>query len=79
MKERNPSTDHLIALVWSDASAEELQSRLVYLGYFDGRIDGEPCRQTFDALARFQRDRGLRVTGYPDPQTLRTLRASYTV
>lgn len=69
--------DRLIAMVWADVSALELQSRLLDLGYYDGRVDGNPRPEVFAALAKFQRDHGLRVTGQPDPQTVRALRDSY--
>lgn len=77
MNELSTHTDRLVALVWADASAEELQSRLFSLGYYDGRVDGTPRPQTFAALARFQHDKGLRATGHPDPRTVRKLRESY--
>jgi peptidoglycan hydrolase-like protein with peptidoglycan-binding domain len=69
--------DDLQALVWADVSAAELQSRLIDLGYYDGRVDGTPGPLTLAALARFQHDHGLPVTGRPDPQTVQTLRESY--
>jgi peptidoglycan hydrolase-like protein with peptidoglycan-binding domain len=59
------------------ASATEVQSRLIDLGYYDGPVNGKPCRQTILALTKFQRDQGLPATGQPDPVTMQTLRESY--
>jgi peptidoglycan hydrolase-like protein with peptidoglycan-binding domain len=70
-------TDRIVALVWADASAAELQSRLFDLGYYDGRVDGYPRPDTFDALAKFQQERGLPATGYPDTRSVQLLRESY--
>jgi peptidoglycan hydrolase-like protein with peptidoglycan-binding domain len=61
----------------ADVSVAELQSRLFDLGYYDGDVDGTPRPQTFAALARFQHDQGLPVSGQPDPRTVATLRESY--
>ncbi len=70
-------TDLLIALVWADAGGAELQSRLRDLGYYNDIIDGCPRSETVVAIAKFQRDRGLPVTGYPDARTVQALRACY--
>lgn len=57
-------------------SGEELQTRLHDLRYYDGPIDGKPWQKTYQALTRFQQDRGLKMTGHPDAETVRALRAS---
>ncbi len=77
MIEPSNHADEVVAVVWTEVSAAELQSRLFDLGYYDGRVDGEPRPQTFAALAKFQRDHGLPATGHPDTQTVQTLRESY--
>jgi carboxymethylenebutenolidase len=59
------------------ASAAEVQSRLIDLGYYDGPVDGKPSQLTVTALARFQRDHGLAATGDPDPVTVQALREAY--
>jgi len=50
------------------------QQRLRELGYYRGPIDGEFGRGSRAALSRFQRDRGLRPTGWLDERTTRALR-----
>jgi peptidoglycan hydrolase-like protein with peptidoglycan-binding domain len=77
MSEPSNHADEVVAMVDSEVSAAELQSRLFDLGYYDGRVDGKLRPQTFAALAKFQRDHGLPVTGHPDTQTVETLRESY--
>ncbi len=72
---KEPSTQAVIS-VW-DVSAAELQSRLFDLGYYDGRVDGKSRPELFSALARFQRDHGLPVTGRTDSLTMQMLRESY--
>ena len=59
-----------------EMSVQELQTRLRELGYYDGQIDGKPWRKTYLALRQFQRDRDLKVTEYPDADTILALRAS---
>ena len=61
----------------SIASAAEVQSRLIDLGYYDGPVDGKPSHVAIAALARFQHDHDLPVTGEPDPATLQALREAY--
>ena len=60
-----------------EVSAEELQSRLRELGYYDGPVEGEPWRETLLALKKFQHDHGLPITGYPDRDTMTVMRESY--
>ena len=78
MSERDTHTGELVAMVvWDDVGVRELQSRLFDLGYYDGRVDGMPRPQTFAALARFQQDHGLPISGRPDAQTMQIMRESY--
>jgi peptidoglycan hydrolase-like protein with peptidoglycan-binding domain len=69
--------DSVLTLVAGEVSAEELTSRLRELGYYDGPVEGEPWPETLMALRRFQHDHGLRVTGYPDRDTMTVMRESY--
>ena len=57
-----------------DEAIALVQSELQRLGYYQGSIDGILGRVTQDALRRYQRDRGLPVTGAIDPETVRALR-----
>lgn len=50
-----------------------VQERLRNLGYFRGRLDGLPSEPLSRALARFQRDRELEVSGEIDGATRQTL------
>ncbi|MDY7016083.1 MAG: peptidoglycan-binding domain-containing protein, partial [Cyanobacteriota bacterium] len=52
---------------------QTLQFRLVQLGYDLGDIDGIYGVNTQDAVARFQRDRGLFINGIADRETLTAL------
>lgn len=56
------------------STSARAQSRLRELGYYRGPVDGDFGRGSRAALARFQRDRGLRPTGSLDERTLRALR-----
>jgi peptidoglycan hydrolase-like protein with peptidoglycan-binding domain len=67
----------MLTIVTVEVSAEELTSRLRELGYYDGPVEGWPWQQTVLALQTFQHDHGLPVTGYPDRDTMTTLRESY--
>jgi peptidoglycan hydrolase-like protein with peptidoglycan-binding domain len=49
------------------------QQRLKDRGYYQGPLDGVIGPGTQAALQAYQRDRGLRVTGVVDSQTLRSL------
>ncbi len=49
------------------------QLRLRELGYYRGSIDGSFCHGSRSALARFQRDHGIRPTGWLDEHTLHAL------
>ena len=70
-------TDPVLTLVTGEVSAEELTSRLRELGYYDGPVEAQPWRETLIAIRRFQHDHGLRVTGYPDRDTMTVMRESY--
>lgn len=50
-----------------------VQSELAELGYYRGAIDGVPGEQTEAALAKYQEDRDLSVTGTIDASTLESL------
>jgi hypothetical protein len=56
-------------------SLQEVQRRLVLLGYNPGTQDGKYGRLTAQALRQFQADHGLSVTGMPDAATMRVLSA----
>lgn len=49
------------------------QLALRQLGYYRGPIDGDIGPYTSRAILRFQRDRGLPMTGWLDVRTLRAL------
>jgi hypothetical protein len=50
----------------ADSSVSEVQSALSREGYYSGSVDGSLGRATQIALRKYQRDRGLRVTGRID-------------
>jgi len=54
-----------------------LQERLNLLNYFAGRVDGDLGPRTRNALASFQRGRGLEETGERDESTLRSLKEAF--
>ena len=55
-------------------NVSDLQSALARAGYYDGAIDGSFGPATRSALRRFQRDRGLSVTGQIDRSVIDALR-----
>ena len=57
----------------SDSSISEVQSALSREGYYSGAIDGSLGPETRNALRRYQRDRGLAVTGRVDRATVSAL------
>ena len=57
----------------ADATVSAVQSELSRLGYYNGAIDGTLGDQTEAALARYQEDRDLSVTGTVDAATLQSL------
>lgn len=60
----------------SGGSVEDLQNQLVDAGYFARTVDGEYGSSTAKAVALFQKDHGLRVTGVADEATVRSIRRS---
>jgi Putative peptidoglycan binding domain len=57
----------------ANATVSAVQSELAKLGYYNGAIDGTLGDQTEAALARYQEDRDLSVTGTVDAATLQSL------
>ncbi len=57
----------------ANATVSAVQSQLGKLGYYNGAIDGTLGDQTEAALARYQEDNDLSVTGTVDRATLRSL------
>jgi Putative peptidoglycan binding domain. len=57
----------------ANATVSAVQSELAKLGYYDGAIDGTLGDQTEAAIARYQEDRDLSVTGTMDTATLQSL------
>jgi hypothetical protein len=62
----------------SNPTVGAVQSELAKLGYYYGAIDGVLGDQTEAALARYQEDRDLSVTGTPNPATLQSLELART-
>jgi hypothetical protein len=56
-----------------NATVRAVQSELAKLGYYDGSSDGVLGDQTEAALARYQEDQDLSVTGTVDAATLQSL------
>ena len=54
-------------------SVEDMQKRLVELGYQPGTPDGKSGPRTVNALKKFQQDHHLPVTGRLDPETIARL------
>jgi hypothetical protein len=59
--------------VLPDEIVANVQSELQMLGYFPYEVDGVFGPLTQEALARYQRDAGIQVTGAIDPKTLASL------
>jgi Putative peptidoglycan binding domain len=57
----------------ANATVSDVQAELAKLGYYNGEIDGTLGDQTEAALAHYQEDRDLSVTGTVDPATLQSL------
>jgi hypothetical protein len=55
------------------ATVSAVQSELAKLGYYNGAIDGTLGDQTEAALARYQEDNDLSVTGTVDAATMQSL------
>jgi len=56
----------------SDPTVSNIQTQLTQLGYYNGSIDGLFGPTTRDALARYQTDKHLSVTGSLSPDTLQS-------
>jgi len=57
----------------ADPTVEATQERLAQLGYYNGSVDGVFGRTTRDAVAKYQIDNQLDVTGSLSPDTLQSL------
>ena len=57
----------------SNSMEAAVQLALARIGYYNGRIDGNIGPRSRRAIARYQEDRGPRVTGYPDDSLLNSL------
>jgi hypothetical protein len=57
----------------ADSSVSEVQSALSREGYYSGAVDGSLGPETRNALRRYQRARGLTVTGRIDRATMNAL------
>jgi hypothetical protein len=57
----------------ADTTVEATQERLAQLGYYNGRVDGIFGPTTRDAVAKYQIDNQLDVTGSLSPDTLQSL------
>jgi len=56
-----------------------LQSKLLFLGFYEGNLDGVVGTKTITALAYFQAQHHLPATAYPDFSTLFLLEYEYTL
>ncbi|HEX4485306.1 MAG TPA: peptidoglycan-binding domain-containing protein, partial [Terriglobales bacterium] len=57
----------------ADPTVEATQERLAQLGYYNGAVDGIFGPTTRDAVAKYQIDNQLDVTGSLSPDTLQSL------
>lgn len=57
----------------SDPTVKEIEARLKWLGLFKGTPDNYYGWDTFEAVKKLQRDRGLKVDGIAGDKTLRAL------
>jgi len=57
----------------ADATVEAIQERLAQLSYYNGPVDGIFGPTTRDAVAKYQIDNQLDVTGSLSPDTLQSL------
>ena len=69
----NDSTNTASDQYASNPTVGAVQSGLAKLGYYNGAVDGVLGDQTEAALARYQQDRDLSVTGTVDAATLQSL------
>src|SRR5690606_9670522 len=58
----------------SFSETQELQKRLLALGYYDGEIDGKIGEMSREAIKAFQAQVGLEQNGHPSQQVLEVLR-----
>lgn len=58
-----------------DATVRKIQEKLAELGYEPGALNGLAGEQTHEAIANFERDRGLEPKGEPSPKILAELEA----
>lgn len=63
-----------VTLQSADSIVANAQAKLAGEGYYRGKIDGILGRETSRAIARFQSDQGLRVTGVLTHETIEALR-----
>jgi peptidoglycan hydrolase-like protein with peptidoglycan-binding domain len=59
--------------VAADELMKQIQRDLVVLGYDPGSISGESTLETATAIARFQAEHDLQITGNPSPQVAERL------
>ena len=64
---------------YSNTVVSAVQSKLASLGYYHGAIDGTLGDETEAALARYQQDQDLSVTGTVTAGTLSALGVPYSV
>jgi len=64
-----PANDAPVA----DTTVQAVQTELTQLGYYNGPVDGIFGPTTRDAVARYQMDKQLEVTGSLSPDTLQSL------
>jgi len=62
---------------YSNSDVSLVQSKLASLGYYHGAIDGDLGDESEAALARYQQDQDLSVTGTVTPATLQALGLPY--
>ena len=58
---------------------KELQTRLMELGYYKGKISGRYLDGTKSGIQRFQENNGLTATGVADPDTQEALFSAYAI
>ncbi|MFJ3929042.1 MULTISPECIES: peptidoglycan-binding protein [unclassified Streptomyces] len=61
MASPSPSQTAVLCCGTSGPEVVDLQTRLRRLGLYDGRVDGEYSRRLADAVASYQRRRGIRT------------------
>jgi peptidoglycan hydrolase-like protein with peptidoglycan-binding domain len=62
--------------LWADDLTRTVQQRLKDQGFYYGEVDGRGGDETSAAIRRFQIRHGLKVTGQPNDETLRSLGVS---